>query len=46
MVAAGSYFSQSQGQFPLPTMQSMRTVDAECVAEITHPDFQEEGKDA
>ena len=46
MKVAGSYFDQANCQLPLPTMQSMRSVDAECIAEIKLPTFDGESEDA
>jgi hypothetical protein len=43
---AGSYFDQTNCQLPLPTMQSMRSVDAECIAEIKLPTLEGEAEDA
>lgn len=37
MKIAGSLFEQTHGLLPLPTMQSMRSVDMECLAEIRYP---------
>lgn len=43
MKVAGSLFEHTHGNLPLPTMQSMRSVDAECVAEIRYPSIEVEG---
>lgn len=37
MKVAGTLFEQTHGLLPLPTMQSMRSVDVECMAEIKYP---------
>jgi hypothetical protein len=37
MKVAGTLFEQTHGLLPLPTMQSMRSVDMECMAEIRYP---------
>lgn len=37
MKVAGTLFEQTHGLLPLPTMQSMRSVDVECMAEIRYP---------
>ena len=46
MKVAGTFFDTTSGQLPFPTMQSMRTVDAECVAEVRLPQAEGEGDDA
>jgi hypothetical protein len=43
---AGTFVEQKAGKLPLPTMQSMRSVDAGCVAEIRYPVIEGEEKDA
>ncbi len=39
MKVAGTFVEQKAGDLPLPTMQSMRSVDAECIAELRYPAF-------
>lgn len=46
MKVAGTFFEQTHGELPLPTMQSMRSVDAECVAEIRLPTIEGVSDDA
>ena len=46
MKVAGTFFEQTHMDLPLPTMQSMRSVDSECVAEIRLPASEGETEDA